>query len=94
MKALYFLLVGLALFAASPANAQGCTTDSTGRLFCPPPPPPAVTPPRPPPAGCTDNLCGPTGQAPSGGSAGSPGGTGSSPPPTTCTTNLFGALVC
>ena len=95
MKALYLLLVGLALFAASPANAQGCTTDSTGLLHCPPPAPPIVTPPRPPPPGCTDNLCGPTGQVPTGGAAGAAAGAaarGSSPAP--CETNMFGMLVC
>jgi hypothetical protein len=93
MKALYLLLVGLALFAASPANAQ-CAVDIFGLVSgCPPA---TVTTPTPPPSPCgADPLCGPTGQAPaSSGSSGSPGGTGSSPPPTTCTTNIFGALVC
>ncbi len=62
MKALYLLLVGLALFAASPANAQ-CAVDIFGLVSgCPPA---TVTTPTPPPSPCgADPLCGPTGQAP------------------------------
>jgi hypothetical protein len=93
MKALYLLLVGLALFAASPANAQ-CAVDIFGRVSgCPPA---IVTIPTPPPSPCgADPLCGPTGQVPTGGAPGVPAGAavrGSTPPP--CETNMFGALVC
>jgi hypothetical protein len=94
MKALYLLLGGLALFAASPANAQ-CAVDIFGLVSgCPPPT--VTTPPTPtPPPGCADFLCGPTGQVPTGGAPGVPAGAavrGSTPPP--CETNMFGALVC
>ena len=62
MKALYLLLVGLTLFAASPANAQ-CAVDIFGLVSgCPPATVTTPTPPpraaSPPPTTCTTNMFG------------------------------------